>query len=163
MYKVLTSITIKNQQLMHITIATIGKMKASPEAKLVSDYITRLPWRVEMREAEAAKFKGRSDETRWLLEQTKGVEQLFILDERGKDMTSKALASLLGAQIDEGTKRIGFIIGGADGLAQDQLPEGSRKLCFGKLTWPHMLVRVMLAEQLYRAHSILTNHPYHRE
>lgn len=148
---------------MHITIAAIGKMKASEEAKLISNYLTRLPWRVEMRESEAAKFKGREEETRWLAEQMKGVELIFVMDERGKDMGSIEFAKLLGEQIDVGVKRIGFVIGGADGLAQDELPSGARKLCFGKLTWPHMLVRVMLAEQLYRAHSILTNHPYHRE
>ena len=148
---------------MHITIAAIGKMKASHEGRLVSEYLTRLPWRVEMRESEASKFKGKEDETRWLAEQMRGVELVFILDERGKDMSSIELAKLLGEQIDGGIKRIGFIIGGADGLAQDALPTGARKLCFGKFTWPHMLVRVMLAEQLYRAHSILTGHPYHRE
>lgn len=148
---------------MHITIAAIGKMKASEEAKLVSSYLTRLPWRVEMREQDGSKFKGKEDETKWLLEQIKGVELLYILDERGKDITSKEFASAMGEQIDGGVKRIGFMIGGADGLDQKQLPNGVRKICFGRQTWPHMLVRVMLAEQLYRAHTILTGHPYHRE
>ena len=148
---------------MHITIAAIGKMKASEEAKLVSHYLTKLPWRVEMREGDGGKFKSKSDETAWLLQQLKGVEKIIMLDERGKDMKSLEFAKMMGSQIDDGVKRIGIVIGGADGLDQSQLPANASRMCFGKQTWPHMLVRVMLAEQLYRAHTILTNHPYHRE
>lgn len=148
---------------MHITLAAIGKMKSSLEAKLISDYLVRLPWRLELREIEAAKFKGKVEETRWLLDQLKGVERIWVLDERGKDFSSKEFAAMMGGCVDEGVKRIGFIIGGADGLDQAQLPAGAQKINFGRLTWPHMFVRVMLAEQLYRAHTILTGHPYHRE
>ena len=148
---------------MHITIAAIGKMKSSEEARLVSNYLTKLPWRAEMREGDGAKFKAKSDETAWLLQQLKGVEKIIILDERGKDMKSKEFAKMMGTQIDDGIKRIGVIIGGADGLDVGQLPANATRICFGRQTWPHMLVRVMLAEQLYRAHTILTGHPYHRE
>lgn len=148
---------------MHITIAAIGKMKASEEAKLVSHYLTRLPWRIEMRESESSKFKGKSDETQWLAVQITGVEQIYVLDEKGKDFTSQELASQIGDAIESGVKRIGFIIGGADGLDHAALPANCRKICLGRLTWPHMLVRVLLSEQLYRAHTILTGHPYHRE
>lgn len=87
----------------------------------------------------------------------------IALDEGGKELTSQALAEKLGRLRDEGWRSCGFIIGGADGLDGDLLQEVDFKLCLGRMTWPHMVVRALLAEQLYRAGSILIGHPYHRE
>src|SRR5690606_29960659 len=87
--------------------------------------------------------------------------QLIALDERGKPMASTAFARLVGDCRDEG-RPLAFVIGGADGLHQRVRDRANRLLGFGPMTWPHAFARVMLVEQLYRAHAILTGHPYHK-
>lgn len=87
---------------------------------------------------------------------------VIALDERGRDLASTAFAERIGKWIDDGVADLAFVIGGADGLLPALRERAALTLCFGKLTWPHLLVRIMLAEQLYRAHTILTGHPYHR-
>ena len=87
---------------------------------------------------------------------------LVALDERGRDLASTELAERLGAWRDDGIREAGFVIGGPDGLAPAVTERADLLLAFGRATWPHMLVRAMLAEQLYRAASILAGHPYHR-
>jgi 23S rRNA (pseudouridine1915-N3)-methyltransferase len=86
----------------------------------------------------------------------------IALDEHGKVMTSEAFAVLLGKFQSEGRSSVAFYIGGADGLSPDLLKSCEVKLAFGQMTWPHQMVRLMLVEQLYRAYTILTGHPYHR-
>lgn len=88
--------------------------------------------------------------------------RIVALDERGRSETSEAFASRLGRWRDDGVRTIGFIIGGADGLDESVRRKADLVMSFGALTWPHMLVRAMLAEQIYRAQSILAGHPYHR-
>jgi 23S rRNA (pseudouridine1915-N3)-methyltransferase len=102
-------------------------------------------------------------EGEWLLDTTKECEQLIALDENGKLLSSKAFSEKISGWEDNGIRKIGFIIGGADGLSEEVKQKATMLLAFGTMTWPHMLARVMLAEQLYRAYSITTNHPYHRE
>ena len=87
----------------------------------------------------------------------------IALDERGKALHSRDFAEMLGAWRDDGVRDIAFLIGGAVGLDESLRRESDLVLNFGNLTWPHMLARVMLAEQLYRAYSILSGHPYHRD
>ncbi len=87
---------------------------------------------------------------------------LVALDERGRDLTSEALAGQLGRWRDEGARAAAFLIGGPDGLGAAARERASLVLSLGRMTWPHMLVRAMLAEQLYRATTILAGHPYHR-
>ena len=88
--------------------------------------------------------------------------RIVALDEHGRDLTSADLAALLGRWRDEGLRLVTFVIGGADGLDAAVLARADLRLAFGRATWPHMLVRPMLAEQLYRAGTILSGHPYHR-
>ncbi len=88
---------------------------------------------------------------------------LCVLDERGKVLTSPDFANLLRRWRDEGRGDVAFVIGGADGISAELRARADYKLSFGKMVWPHMLVRVMLGEQLYRAASILAGSPYHRE
>ncbi len=88
--------------------------------------------------------------------------KLAVMDERGKVMSSPDFARQLGDWRDRGTSDLAIVIGGADGIAPDLQQEADFALSFGKMVWPHMLVRVMLAEQLYRAASILAGAPYHR-
>jgi 23S rRNA (pseudouridine1915-N3)-methyltransferase len=87
---------------------------------------------------------------------------IVALDEHGKSMGSEAFAALLARWRDEGKPAVSFLIGGADGLDPELLNAGALALSFSPLTWPHQLVRIMLAEQLYRATTILAGHPYHR-
>ena len=87
---------------------------------------------------------------------------IVVLDERGKNETSEEFAARLGHWRDDSARAVAFLIGGADGLDDVVRDRAEAALSFGRLTWPHMLVRALLAEQLYRAHSILSGHPYHR-
>lgn len=152
---------------MHITLATIGKSKQNtPYSQLFEEYARRLPWTVNLRELEERKplptEQRKEREATLLLDACANAQRIVALDERGKDLTSTAFAGVLGQWQQEGDTRIAFIIGGQDGLHPSIRQRADLLLSFGKLTWPHMLVRPLLAEQLYRAYTILTNHPYHR-
>lgn len=153
---------------MHITIAAIGKSKGnSLYSQLYEEYTKRLPWTVQLRELEEKKplpvEQRKSREAELLLEATSGCHRLIALDERGKDMTSPDFARIIGDWQQDGSSHLGILIGGQDGLDADIRRRADLVLSFGKLTWPHMLVRPLLAEQLYRAYTILTHHPYHRD
>ena len=87
---------------------------------------------------------------------------LVALDEGGKSLTSEEFAAWLGARRDDGQRNMAFVIGGADGLDADILSQADLKLSLGRMTWPHLMARLLLVEQIYRAHTILTGHPYHR-
>jgi 23S rRNA (pseudouridine1915-N3)-methyltransferase len=133
---------------------------------LYDDYAGRLPWPIALKEFEERRPLATADRvTREaaLLEAAipKGAVTV-ALDERGKALTSTSFAKQLGAWIDQGRGDIAFLIGGADGLAPELRDQADLILSFGAMTWPHLLVRPLLAEQLYRAHTILTGHPYHR-
>ncbi len=151
---------------MRITLAAIGKLKASPEAELISKYRNQLSWKLEILELEAKKSLPpevrKAEEARLLLQATADCHQRIALDERGKTLTSEAFAGQLAQWQQQGNSHLGVIIGGADGLACEVRNAADLILSFGKLTWPHMLARAMVCEQLYRAQSILSGHPYHR-
>jgi 23S rRNA (pseudouridine1915-N3)-methyltransferase len=152
---------------MKITLAAIGRERDAAARGLFDRYAERLPWPLTLRELEAKKAKdgpARMAEEAALLAAALPAGAPFIaLDERGRDMASRDFAARIGRFADEGVAQLGFVIGGADGLLPDLRQRAALVLGFGKLTWPHLLVRVMLAEQLYRAHTILTGHPYHRD
>ncbi len=152
---------------MHITIIAVGAMKAGPEKDLLETYKTRLPWQVTIKEiaephVNSAQQRIAANAEKILAAVPKN-SVMIALDEHGKSLSSKDFASQLGTWQVEGISHASFVIGGADGLGQDVLQQARMKLAFGSATWPHMLVRAMLMEQLYRAWSILENHPYHRE
>ena len=152
---------------MKITLAAIGKMKAgSPEAQLVAEYTKRLAWKVTVKEfdikhQDAATRQAKEIEA--LLGATQGCDVLIALDERGKDASSRELAQTFAQWQQRGLSHVGIIIGGADGLNDTVRKQAKLLLAFGRATWPHMMVRAMLAEQLYRISTILDNHPYHRD
>jgi 23S rRNA (pseudouridine1915-N3)-methyltransferase len=106
--------------------------------------------------------KRMADEAARLAKRVPEGAHIVLLDAKGKGMTSEDFAEMLGALRDAGTKDLAFIIGGPDGLAALPGKRAGRSLAFGPQTWPHLLVRAMLAEQIYRAFSILAGHPYHR-
>ena len=98
-----------------------------------------------------------------LLDACKGYERIVALDESGKTLSSREFADTLKNWQQQGNSSFAFVIGGADGLSEAVLKKSHLAWSLGRVTWPHMLVRALLAEQLYRAHSILSRHPYHRD
>lgn len=154
---------------MKLKIAAVGRLRGGPEAELVSDYLDRFDKTgralglgpVTVQEVEAKKG-GMGAEAALLERAVEGCTPVCILDERGKTLSSPAFADLLAKWRDEGRGETGFVIGGADGVDPSLRAKADFSLSFGQMVWPHMLVRVMLAEQLYRAASILAGVPYHR-
>ena len=158
---------------MRITIAAVGRMKAGPERELVARYLDRAAGSgkplaltgfdvVELPESRASSSSSRkADEARALRAALpEGV--VVALDERGKSIGSEAFASQIGRWRDDGRPAASFVIGGADGLEPGFVAAADLVLSFSPMVWPHQLVRIMLAEQLYRTTTILSGHPYHR-
>ena len=138
--------------LLHIIAR--GKIARSPEAELVERYVKRIPWPLKLTE-----LPDRGGTMPPL-----PVNSVTIaLDERGKALASTDLARLLERWRDGGKREARFLIGAADGHGEEGRAGADLLLSFGPATWPHLLVRAMLAEQLFRATAILANHPYHRE
>lgn len=153
---------------MHITIAAIGKAKShSPAVQLFEEYKKRLPWVLILKELDEKKPLPQTQrierEAELLLGACTGSERLIALDETGKDLSSSQLARQIGDWQVAGYHKLAFIIGGQDGLSPSLKAKTHLTLSLSRLTWPHMLVRPLLAEQLYRCYTILTGHPYHRE
>ena len=159
---------------MRLSIPAIGRMKQGPERELVSRYLERAVAAgrtlgltgfevAELAESRAGRAVARKTEEARALQGAIGAGTLVVaLDERGKAITSEALAKLVGRWRDEGRNGVAFVIGGADGLDPAFVGRAALTLSFSPLTWPHQLVRIMLAEQLYRTITILSGHPYHR-
>lgn len=138
--------------LLHIVAR--GKIGRSSEADLVERYLKRIAWPTRL--TELAERGGSAPP---LAPNAVTV----VLDERGEGLSSMALAQRLEAWRDSGKREARFMIGAADGHGDEARANADLLLSFGPATWPHLLVRAMLAEQLFRATSILANHPYHRE
>jgi 23S rRNA (pseudouridine1915-N3)-methyltransferase len=138
--------------LLHIVAR--GKIGRSPEAELVERYLKRIAWPTKMTELPERGGK---------MPELPLTSVTIVLDERGQALSSTELAKKLEAWRDGGKRETRFLIGAADGHAAEQRRGADLLLSFGPATWPHLLVRAMLAEQLFRATSILANHPYHRE
>ncbi len=153
---------------MNIHIVAIGRARSGPEAVLYEHYAGRVTrWPVSLIEKD---LRGRTapdhiaDAEAELLQQAVPDGAFVVaLDERGRQCTSRAFAELLRDQQDDGRRDVAFLIGGADGLAPALRDGADKVLSLGQATWPHLLVRGLLAEQLYRAQQILAGHPYHRE
>jgi 23S rRNA (pseudouridine1915-N3)-methyltransferase len=151
---------------MQIEVLAIGRARAGPERELFRIYADRIRWPFTLRELEekrrlpAHELKAREGDL--LLDALPRDAAVVALDEKGKDLTSEQLARRLGNWQDEGRTAAAFVIGGADGLTEEVRRRADLVLSLGRQTWPHMLVRAMLAEQIYRAQQILAGHPYHR-
>jgi 23S rRNA (pseudouridine1915-N3)-methyltransferase len=159
---------------MKITIAAIGRLKAGLERELAAHYLERaeaagrkagLSFTVrEFPESRAGSAGVRKNEEAAALLGAVPAQAIFVaLDEAGKSLGSRAFAERIGAWRDTGKAELVIAIGGADGHGAPVLERADLKLAFGAMTWPHQLARIMLAEQLYRAVTILTGHPYHRD
>ena len=138
--------------LLHIVAR--GKIGRSPEAELVDRYLKRIKWPISVTELPDRGGK---------VPEFPGNSIMIVLDERGEALSSTVLARKLETWRDGGKREARFLIGAAGGHDEEQRRSADLMLSFGPATWPHLLVRAMLAEQLFRATSILANHPYHRE
>lgn len=145
---------------MAVTVHAIGRLKRGPETELVERYTKRLK-RLKTTIRELPERASREQEGEALLASLPTQAFVLALDERGEDMTSLTFAHLLGKQVDQG-RDLAFVIGGADGLSDAVKQRANILLRFGRMTWPHQIVRGLLFEQIYRAETILLGHPYHR-
>ncbi len=159
---------------MRVLIAAVGRMKQGPERELAARYLERATASgkplaltgfdvLELPESRAASATARKAEEAKALVAALPDGALIALDERGKSITSGGFAQQLMRWRDDGRPAVSFIVGGADGLDAALTGKADLVLSFSPLTWPHQLVRIMLSEQLYRATTILSGHPYHRE
>ena len=149
---------------MRLVVAAVGRGRDDPAQRLFEDYRKRLPWPVELREIRAGGGgnAGREREAAALLKGLPADAHVVALDGGGKALSSEEFAARLANIRDDGTAIMAFLIGGADGHGAPVLARADLVLSLGPMTWPHLLVRAMLAEQLWRAASILSGHPYHR-
>lgn len=155
---------------MRLSIIAVGRLKAGPEHALVEDYAKRLkaaPARlgpvtvneIDERKDAAGQARALCD----LLAKLPPAHKVVALDERGEALTTRTFANRLAAWRDDGVPEAAFVIGGADGLPSPARERAHLTLSLGRLTFPHLLARALLAEQLYRAASLLAGHPYHRD
>jgi 23S rRNA (pseudouridine1915-N3)-methyltransferase len=151
---------------MRITIAVVGRGRAGPESAIFEVYRRRCPWPIRLVETAPGRAtsspRQQDEEAERLLRAVAGGEVDVALDERGRDLDSRDFADHISRWRDEGRRDLAFLVGGPDGLAGAVLDRADLKLALGRMTWPHRLVPALLAEQLYRASSILSGHPYHR-
>lgn len=146
--------------MLKIDVIAVGKLKNGPFYELLQEYQKRIRWKLtvheleaETQEAEIARITARLDNDAIII----------AMDERGNGLKSIDFADTINRFQESGTDHIQFIIGGADGLNDDIRGRANLLLSFGQQTWPHMLARIMLLEQIYRAQQIIAGHPYHRE
>ncbi len=159
---------------MEIGIIAVGRLKNGPERDLFSRYYERSKKSAKQLGLSGFSLKELPESQRKNTQERKSEEAkairkalptgaiTIVLDEHGKSISSTEFASKISSWADEGNSLLQFIIGGADGLEKDLIKEASLVIGFSKMTWPHQLVRIMLAEQIYRTTTILNSHPYHR-
>lgn len=138
---------------MRLHVIARGKIGRSPEAELVDRYAKRLSWPFKMTELP---------DTGGTIPPPLSPSRDVLLDERGRQLTSEEFAALLGRWRDDGVREARFLIGAADGHGDTARDKADLLIAFGNMTWPHMMARAMLMEQLWRATSIIAGHPYHR-
>lgn len=155
---------------MRLHLCAVGRLRAGPERALVDDYLNRFDrggralglGPVAEHEVDDRKGGGPAAEALLLARAIPAGAALAVLDERGQVLTSPAFAEVLARWRDAGRQDAAFVIGGADGVAPELRARADLVLSFGAMVWPHMLARAMLAEQIYRAATILAGSPYHR-
>ena len=157
-----------------VTVIAVGRLKSGPERELLERYRDRaeragrqLGLGFDLREIPESNARNpetrKAEEAAGILAAVPAGAVLGALDERGKPLDSRGFADRLAAWRDAGTRDVAAVIGGADGLGAAVGDKADLRLAFGAMTWPHQLVRILLAEQLYRAVTILSGHPYHRD
>lgn len=165
---------LKETPALKLTIAAIGRMKTGPAAELVETYARRIRQAgksagfsalsiVDFPESRKATAPARaSEEAGWLINAAPAGSVLIALDERGKPVSTAEFAKIIKKELESGSQDLVFAIGGPDGHAAELRTNAKHTVSFGHMTWPHLLARVLLTEQIYRVVTILVNHPYHR-
>lgn len=152
--------------MLKIDIIAVGRLRKGPWFDLIEDYKQRLRWPVTVREIESKYTEAKqqqAQEQELILEKLDHDSFVIILDERGDGLRSLDFAHTVRRVQDMGNGKITFLIGGAEGFTDDMRGRANLLISFGQQTWPHLMVRVMLMEQIYRAQQIIAGHPYHRE
>jgi 23S rRNA (pseudouridine1915-N3)-methyltransferase len=159
---------------VRLALLSIGKLKAGPERELTSRYVDRARASgrnvgvsgLDVREFDESKARRPEDrkleEARTIIASASPAARMVLLDERGKSISSRAFAQDIAAARDSGTAEYLIVIGGPDGVDDLARARAQSIIAFGAMTWPHQLIRIMAAEQIYRALTILAGHPYHR-
>ncbi len=159
---------------MRLILTAVGRLKAGPERELSGRYLERAQAicrsvglnAVEVRELDESRSRRpddrKSDEAEAIMSGISAGARIILLDERGKSLSSEAFAQDVATARDDGISHYNLVIGGPDGLSPALREASAMTVCFGAMTWPHQLVRVMALEQIYRALTILSGHPYHR-
>ncbi|UEM19944.1 23S rRNA (pseudouridine(1915)-N(3))-methyltransferase RlmH [Skermanella mucosa] len=151
---------------MKIWLAAVGRARAGAARDLYEEYARRMTWPLVLKEVESKKRVPPDElkrlEADLLLSAVPNAAMIVALDERGAALSSERFAEKLGGWRDTGVGDVAFLIGGADGHGEAVAKRADLMLALGPMTWPHLMVRAMLAEQLYRAQQILAGHPYHR-
>lgn len=152
--------------MFKIDVIVVGKVKKGSWCDLIDDYVTRTKWALNLIEVES-KFTDpkaqQAHEQRLILEKLDEDSFIIVMDERGDGLRSLDFAQTIQKIQSTGADKITFLIGGAEGFTDDIRNKANMMLSFGQQTWPHVMVRVMLLEQIYRAQQIIAGHPYHRE
>lgn len=152
--------------MFKIDVIVVGKVKKGSWYDLIADYVTRTKWDLNVIEVES-KFTDakaqQSHEQRLILEKLDEDSFIIVMDERGDGLRSLDFAQTIQKIQSTGSDKITFLIGGAEGFTDEIRNKANMMLSFGQQTWPHVMVRVMLLEQIYRAQQIIAGHPYHRE
>jgi 23S rRNA (pseudouridine1915-N3)-methyltransferase len=152
--------------MIKIDLIAVGKLKKGPYFDLQEEYKSRLRWPFTLHEVESKisdPKQQQAEEQKLILNKLDESSFIITLDERGDGLRSLDFAQTLEKIRNNGSDKISFLIGGADGFTDTMRNKSNLMLSFGQQTWPHSLVRVMVLEQIYRAQQILINHPYHRE
>ncbi len=154
---------------MKITIISIGKFENSVHRSVFDTYLKRMKWTIELKEFELKNANNlnaiqvKEGEAQLIAKAIKAGSVVIALDEKGKGFSSQNFAKLIADFSVKGDSHLTFIIGGANGLATEILNRANLKISLSLMTFPHLMVRSILLEQLYRAQSIIAGHPYHRE
>lgn len=152
---------------MRVTIAAVGRDRSGPTRDLFEEYCRRCPWPIRLLEISPRTAgppeRRRAEEAERLSGVVPAGAALIALDESGRALTSRAFATKVAGWQRQGRSELTFLVGGPDGLDPTLIERADLVLALGRMTWPHRLVRVLLAEQLYRAATILAGHPYHRD
>lgn len=152
--------------MLKVEIIAVGRVRKGPHYDLIADYSKRIQWPLSIYEIEAKTSdpkRAQEEEAEKILGRIDSQAVVVILDERGQGLRSLDFAQTLEKFMNSGETHIQFVIGGADGLTDSVRDRADILLSFGQQTWPHLLARVMLLEQIYRAQQIMARHPYHRE
>lgn len=152
---------------MEIDIISIGKFRQNSLQEIFADYVRKTPWNVQLKELEikSGKFSSaelKQKEGELILKTIDKKSLLILLDEKGKSLSSREFAGLI-SKYQISYNKITFVIAGADGASEELKQRADSQISLSKMTFPHLLVRIFLAEQLYRANLINSNHPYHRD